>query len=114
MICMNMSLINWYSMKQSAIETSVFSAKFVAMKGGVKTWLAIRYKLRMTGIPKSWASYIYGDNMLVVHNTSKQESTLQKKCNAIAYYVIHKSVAMGEALTGHIRSKENPADHEPR
>ena len=37
MIDMNMSLINWYSKKQSTIESSVFGVEFVAMKVGVET-----------------------------------------------------------------------------
>ena len=37
MMCMNMSLIDWYSKKQSTIETSVFDAEFVAKKVGVET-----------------------------------------------------------------------------
>ena len=37
MFHMNMSLINWYSKKQSTIETSVFVAEFVAMNIGVET-----------------------------------------------------------------------------
>ena len=49
MIFVNMSLINWYSMKQSTIETSVFGAKFAAMNIGVKTLHAIQYKLRIMG-----------------------------------------------------------------
>ena len=48
--------------------------------------------------------------MLVIHNTSKPESTQKKKCNAIAYHAIHESVAMGGTLTGHIRSEDNSAD----
>ena len=64
----------------------------------------------MIGIPISGASYIYGDNMSVIYNPSKPESTLKKKCNAIAYHSIRKSVAMGKTLTRHIRSKDNPAD----
>ena len=47
--------------------------------------------------------------MLVIHNLSKPESPLKKKCNAIAYHAIHMSVTMGESLTGHIGSEENPA-----
>ena len=109
MVLMNMSLINWYSTKQSTIETSVFGAEFVAMKVGIKVLHAIQYKLRMMGIPISGASY-YGDNMLVIHNTSKPQSTLKKKYNAIAYHAICKSMAMGETLTGHTRSEVNPAD----
>ena len=61
-------------------------------------------------IPTSGASYVYRDDKLVIHNASKAESTLKKKCNAIAYHVICKSVEMGESLTGHIRLEDNPAD----
>ena len=35
MIYMYMSLINWYSEKQSTVETSVIVTEFVAMKVGV-------------------------------------------------------------------------------
>ena len=66
--------------------------------------------MRMMGIPTSSSPYIYRDNMLAIHNTSKPESTLKKICNAIAYHVICKSVMMRESLTGHIRSEENPSD----
>ena len=62
------------------------------------------------GIPISGASDIHGDNMLVIHNTSKPEWTLKKKCNAIACHVVCKSVTMGESLTGHIRSEGNTAN----
>ena len=110
MINMNMSLVNLYSKKQSSIETSVIGNEFVAMKVGIKTLHAIHYKLRMMGIPISGALYVYGDNMSVIHDTSKPESTLKKKCNAIAYHAIPKSLEMGERLTGHIQSKDNLAD----
>ena len=61
------------------------------------------------GIPISGASYIYEDNMSVIHNTSRYGST-PKRCNANAYRAICESVAMRESLTGHIRSEVNPAD----
>ena len=41
MIFMNISLINWYSKKQSTIETSVFGAEFVAMKVEIEALHAI-------------------------------------------------------------------------
>ena len=64
----------------------------------------------MMGIQISGVSYIYGDNISIVNNTSKSESTLKKKCNVTAYQAVHESVAMKESLTGHIRSENNPAD----
>ena len=47
MIYMNMSLVSWYSEKQSTIETSVYGAGFVAMKVGAETLCVIQYKFRM-------------------------------------------------------------------
>ena len=82
-IHMNMSLINWYSKKQSIKETSVFGTEFVLIKVGMETLNAIQYKLRMMGIPISGASHIYGDDMLVIHNISKPESPFKKKCNQL-------------------------------
>ena len=54
--------------------------------------------------------YVDGDNMSVINNTSKPESTLKKKCNTIAYHAFHEYVAMRESLIGHRRSEDNPAD----
>ena len=41
MIYMRISLINWCSKKQSAIETSVFDTEFVAMKVRIEPFCAI-------------------------------------------------------------------------
>ena len=84
----------------------MFGAKFVAMKVRVKTFYAIQYKLRMMGIPISGPSYIHGDNMSVILNTSKTESTLKKKFNTIAYHAVNESMVMRKSLTGHV----NPAN----
>ena len=78
MIYLNMALISWLSKKQPTVESAVFGAEFVAMKHGVETLRGIRYKLRMMGCDVSGPSYIYGDNMSVIHNTSKPESVLKE------------------------------------
>ena len=78
-IFLNMAPIVWFSKKQSTIETSVFGAEFVAMKQGMECLRGLRYKLRMMGVAVSGPSYIYGDNMSVIHNTQRPESMLKKK-----------------------------------
>ena len=55
----------------------------------------------MMGIPKSGSSYIYVDNMSVVHDTSSPESLLRNKSN---------SVAIVESIVGHIPHTENLVD----
>jgi hypothetical protein len=88
----------------------VFGAEFVAMKTGLEAARGIRYKLRMMGVPIDEPIYVYGDNMSVITNTQSPESTLKKKSNSICYHFIREVVAMGEALTAHIKSEDNPAD----
>ena len=100
----------WLLKKQCTIETSVFGAKFVAMKIGMEDLHGLWYKLQMMGVLISGPSYTYGDNMSVIHNTQRPESTLKKKSNSICYHAVRESVAMGECLKGHISTDENPAD----
>ena len=58
----------------------MFVAEFVAMKQqGIDAWRGLRYKLRMMGLPISGLAYIYGDNMSVVHNTSRPKAVLRRK-----------------------------------
>ena len=95
---------------KSTIETSVFGAEFVTMKQGIDALRGLRYRLRMIGIPISGPSYIYGDNMSVMYNTSRPEPVLRKMSNSGCHHAVHESVAMGESLAGHILSKENVSD----
>ena len=69
-IFLNTALINWLRKKQATIECSVFGSEFVAMKTVVKALRCIRYKLRMMGVPLTGPTYVYGDNMSVIYNTS--------------------------------------------
>ena len=110
MIFMNTALIDALSKKQATIETSVFGAEFVALKHGIERLRGLRYKLRMMGVSISGPSYIYGDNMSVIHNTQRPESTLKKKSHSLCYHAARESVAMGESLTGHIATDKNVAD----
>ena len=64
----------------------------------------------MMGVPISGPTYVYGDNMSVIYNTQRPESTLKKKSNSIAYHACRESVVMGESKTGHVSSVNNPAD----
>ena len=82
----------------------------MAMKNSMETLQGLRYKLRMMGVPLSGTSFIYGDNMSVIHNTQRPESMLRKKSNSICYHAVRESVAMGESLTAHVSTHHNPAD----
>ena len=88
----------------------MFGSEFVAMKTGVETLRGIRYKLTMIGVEVSGPTYVYGDNMSVIHNTFKPESVLKKKSNSICYHFVREAVAMKECLTTHVPTLRNWAD----
>ena len=110
MIFLNMSMIDWHTKKQATVEGAVFGAEFVAMKQGVEALRGIRYKLRTMGVSIDGPSYVYGDNMSVINNTSKPTSCLNKKSNSICYHFIREAVAMNECLTKHVPTLQNFAD----
>jgi hypothetical protein len=80
----------------------MFGAEFVAMKNGIETTRGLCYKLIMMGVTIDGSTYVYGENMLVVHNTQGPESVLKKKSNTICYHAVWESVAMGESIIGHV------------
>jgi hypothetical protein len=88
----------------------VFGDEFVAMKKGIETTRGLRYKLRMMGVAIDGPTYVYGDNMSVVHNTQRPDSVLKKKSNAICYHAVQESDLMGKSIIGHIPSVNNPAE----
>ena len=94
----------------ATIEGSVFGAEFVVMKTGVEALRGIRYKLSMMGVPLTGPTYVYGDNISVIYNTSRPESTLKNKSNCICYHAVHEAVASGECLTTYCKNGDNYSD----
>ena len=76
----------------STVEPSIFGAEFVAMKQGIDALSGLTYKLRMMGISISIPSYFYGDNISVVHNTSKSELVLRKERNSVYYHFVNETL----------------------
>lgn len=74
----------WYSKKQNTVETSTFGSEFVAMHIATELLEALRYKLRMMGIPIEGPADVFCDNESVVTNSTIPESTLKRKHNSIA------------------------------
>ena len=89
------TFVQWFSKNHSTVEILVFGAEIVAMKQDIYALKGLRYKLRMMYILISDLSYIYGDIMSVVHNTSRLESVLRKTSNSVCCHAVHESVAIG-------------------
>ena len=84
-IFFQMAPIYYCAKRHNIVETFTFGPEFMDTKLACKYIRGLRYKLRMAGIPFSDTCFVYGDNKLVLYNTTLPESNLKKKINSIAY-----------------------------
>ena len=102
--------IMWLSKRQNTVESSSFGSEFVALRIAKEMLVALRYKLRMFGVPIEGPCNVFCDNNGVVKNTSIPESTLMKKHNAINYHAIREAVAAKIIRVGKEDGLTNLAD----
>jgi hypothetical protein len=75
LIYLNCAPIIWFSKAQSTVEASTFGSEFVVMRIMVDMIEALRYKLRMFGIPLDGPANTFCDNQSVITNSTIPTST---------------------------------------
>ena len=81
------------------------------MKNAVEMTEALRYKLRMFGVPIDGPTNIFCDNGSVCANATKPESTLTKKHHSsIAHHRTREAVAAGTVRVSKEHVSTNLAD----
>ena len=109
-IFVNGAPIVWYSKRQNTIESSTFGSEFVALRIAVEMNDALRYKIRMMGMPLTEPTNCFCDNESVYKNASIPQSCLSKKHNSIAYHKCREAVAMGAIRIAFERGVNNLSD----
>ena len=110
LIFVNRAPIIWFSKRQATVESSTFGSESIAMRQAFDLIEALRYKLRMMGVPIESATKVYCDNESVVNATTRPESTLKKKHNAINYHRCREAIAAGHIRVAWINGTDNLAD----
>eukprot|EP00980_Cylindrotheca_fusiformis_P019105 scaffold6452_cov132-Cylindrotheca_fusiformis.AAC.1 len=93
LIFVNKAPIIFFSKRQNSVETSTFGSEFTAMKQATELVKALRYKLRMFGVPLDGPAAMYCDNEAVYKNVSNPASVLSKKMHSISYHYCREAVA---------------------
>jgi hypothetical protein len=109
-IYLNKAPVIWYSKAQATVETSTFGSEFVALRIATEQIEALRYKLRMIGVPILGPTNVLCDNKSVVDNSTLPHSTLKKKHNSICYHRVREAVAAKIIRIAHIPTGQNLAD----
>ena len=109
-LLMNNTPIVWISKRQKTVETSTYGSELIAARMAVDLLVEWRYKARVLGLELEKESWLLGDNMSVVLNTTLPSSSLKKKHQACNYHRVREAIAGGYLIFGHIDSQENVAD----
>ena len=109
-IVMGRSPIIWFSKKQNTTESSTFGAEFFCLRQVTEASHALRYKLRMLGIPVDGHTQVFSDNQGVVLTATVSELTLKKKHNSTTYHAVRWEAAAGELRVCFEEGKDNLAD----
>ena len=95
LIFCNRTPIIWHRKRQNGVETMTFGSELTDMKNSVELIAALRYKLRMFGVPIDGSTDIFYDNEAVYKNASTPKSQLRKKHHSILYHMSREAVASG-------------------
>jgi hypothetical protein len=87
------------------VESSMFGSESVAIRQAIDMIEGLRYKLRMMGVPIAGTTQVFCDNDAVVKSTTRPESTLKKKHNAINYQ-LDISILLGLSLVTKVLTSE--------
>ena len=68
LIFCNRSPVIWHSKRQNSVESSTFRSEIMALKNAIELIEALRYKLRMFGVPIEGPTNIFCDNEAVYKN----------------------------------------------
>jgi hypothetical protein len=102
--------IDWYSKRQNTVESSSFGSEFIALRIATEKLEALRYKLRMMGIPIDGPANVFCDNESVVKSSTRPESTLKKKHISICYHKVRESQAGGSTRVAWESGETNLSD----
>ncbi len=110
LIFLNQTPIDWYCKKQSTVACATFGSEFVAAKTATEKANDLRYTLRMMGIPVDYETFVFGDNLAVITQSTIPHSQLGRRHNALAYHFTREGVATGMLRMFHIPGTQNPSD----
>ena len=85
----NKTPADWYSKKQTTVETATYRSEFVAAKTATEQIKDIRQTLRYLGAPIGSKSILFGDNRSVVTSATLPHSTL----TILAFHQVREAIA---------------------
>jgi hypothetical protein len=106
----NKTPFDWYSKKQSTVETATYGSEFVSARTATEQIIGNRAAFRYLGVSVVGPTYLFGDNRSVVDSATIPHSSLSKRHVALSFHRVREAIAANVIRFMWIDSKDNPAD----
>ena len=107
---LNKTPIDYYSKRQSTIETATYGSEFVAARTATEQIIDLRITLRYLGANICDEVFLFGDNESVVKSATIPHAKLHKRHVLLSFHCVHEAIASGMLRFMHVPGNLNPAD----
>jgi hypothetical protein len=96
------TIVGHFSRCQSTVETATYASEFVAGRAALDESIAIRYELRMLGVPLDGPIWMFGDNKSMIGSSAEPAGQLTKQHLILSWHQLQEKAAMGVVYYLHI------------
>jgi hypothetical protein len=82
----NKTPIEWYSKKQTTVQTATYGSEYIAKRICVEQIIDLGNTLRYLGVPIREKSYMFGDNKSVVDSSMQLDAKLHKRHTMLSFH----------------------------
>ena len=107
---LNKTPIDWYSKKQSTVETETCGSECSSDRTCVEQILDLRITLRCLVVPISKLSCMFVDNDSVLNSSMTPQGKIHKRHVALSFHRVREAIAANIISYQFISGKINPAD----
>ena len=107
---LNQTPVDFYTKKQSTVETATYGSEFVAGRTATEQIIDLRLTLRYLGVRIEGGTYMFGDNKTVVDSSMSIASRLHKRHIILSYHRVREAIAARVLYFIHLPGALNPAD----
>jgi hypothetical protein len=104
------SPFDWFSKKQSTVETATYGSEFVAAHTATEQIMANRAAFRYISVSIEGPTFMFGDNRSVIDSSTVPQSSLSKRHVALSYHQVREAIAAKVICFMWIDSASNQAD----
>ena len=89
----NQTPVDWYTKRQPSVEMATYGSELMVARMATEQIIGIQLTLHYLGVQIKIATYLFGDNNVIVDNSIFPKSKLHKHHQMVSYHHIREAIA---------------------